>query len=179
MRQFVLAAFCVAPLLAANAQAPAAPDTAARRAAMQRLAFLEGDWAGPATAMLREGPMPFQQTEWVRFKLGGQILVVEGVGRVLTNGTPGDTTFNAFAIIDWTPDRGYRLRSTTREGRSGEFPLEVSDSGFVWSMPAPGGQVRYTMRLTPAGEWHEVGEYLREGAPAVKAIEMKLRRVTP
>ncbi|HEX7123901.1 MAG TPA: hypothetical protein VF178_16105 [Gemmatimonadaceae bacterium] len=176
MRRFVLAVLIGAPIVALDAQAPAAPDTAARRAAMQKLAFLAGDWVGPATANMPGGPLRMQQTEWVRYKLGGQILVVEGVGRLLAGETPGDTVFNAFAIVDWTPQHGYRMRSTTLEGRSGEFPLEVSDSGFVWATSAQGGRVRYTMRLTPAGEWHEVGEYLREGAPAIKVIEMRLKR---
>jgi hypothetical protein len=167
------------PFALASAQ-PAAPDTAARRKAMEKLAFIAGDWAGEASAMM--GPNNFTrmwQTEWVRYKLNGQILVVEGVARRLAAAGLADTAFAAWATIDWAPERGYVMRSTTLEGRTGEFPLEVSDSGFVWNFTFPAGRVRYTMRLTPAGEWYERGEYTRDGTQWFPTMQMRLKRAAP
>jgi YD repeat-containing protein len=89
---------------------------------------------------------------------------------------PDDTAFNAWAVLDWTPERGYLMRSNTLDGRYGEFAVQLSDSGFVWGTQFPGGQIRYTMRLTPAGEWHEQGEYTRDGTRWFPTVEMRLRR---
>jgi hypothetical protein len=159
---------------------PAMVDTAARRKAMEKLAFLVGDWGGEATAMVAGGQqLKMWQVEWVRPKLKGQILAVEGMGRRLLAGGPADTLFNAWATIEWTPEKGYMMKSTTMDGRSGEFPLTVSDSGFVWGIDIPsGGKVRYTMRLTPAGEWSENGQYTRDGTTWYPVMDMRLKRTT-
>ncbi len=153
-------------------------DTAARRRAMDKLSFLVGDWGGEATAMVGQGQqLRMWQSEWVRPKLKGQILAVEGTGRRLLAGGPADTLFNAWATIEWTPEKGYVMRSTTMDGRGGEFPLAVTDSGFTWGFEVPaGGRVRYTMRLTTAGEWSEFGEYTRDGSQWFPVMSMRLQR---
>jgi len=164
------------PLVAqANVQTP--PDTAARREAMARLAFLVGEWSGEAT--YHGGPgdsQTLRQTESVQWKLGRQMLLIEGVGRRLTDGEVGDTAFDALATIDWLPDRGYAMRSTTLEGRQATFTLTLSDHGFTWGWEVAGGRVRYTMELTSEGEWHERGEFSRDGEQWQRFIEMRLRR---
>jgi hypothetical protein len=157
---------------------PAQVDTAARRRAMDKIAFLVGDWAGEATAFVAGGQqMRMWQSEWVRPKLKGQILAVEGMGRRLLAGGPADTLFNAWATIEWSPDKGYMMKSTTLDGRSGEFPLTVTDSGFTWGIELPAGaRVRYTMRLTTSGEWSEFGEYTRDGSQWLPVMNMRLKR---
>jgi hypothetical protein len=146
---------------------------------MERLAFLVGEWAGPAWYQTGPGGRDsLWQTEDVRFKLRGQILLVEGVGRRGRPGSLGDTAFNAVAVLDWLPARGYAMRSHTLDGRGGTFPLEVSDSGFVWGFDVAGGKVRYTMRLTPTGEWHERGDFSRDGDRWFPTFEMRLRRTS-
>jgi hypothetical protein len=152
-------------------------DTAARRDAMARLAFLVGDWEGIAWHQTPTQRDSLWQTERVRYKLRGQILLIEGLGRRWTGtATPGDTAFNAVAIVDWLPERSYAMRSHTLDGREGTFPIEVSDSGFGWGVEFPGGRIRYTMRLTPAGEWSERGEFSRDGERWFPTFEMLLRR---
>lgn len=168
----IVAAAVTTPVLSQQAAA----DTAARRAAMDRIAFMAGDWAGDAWAMLGPGQrLELRQTEWVRRKVGGHVMLVEGLGRRLTDGAPRDTVFNAVATVDWLPERGYVMRSFTLEGQQGEFPLEVSDSGFVWGFDVQGGRIQYTMRLTPEGQWHERGEFIR-GEQAFPIFEMRLTR---
>ncbi len=59
------------------------PNIEAQRAAMQKLAFLIGDWSGEASVL--RGPGQFvdlAQTEHAEFKLDGLILMIEGVGRL-------------------------------------------------------------------------------------------------
>jgi hypothetical protein len=171
-----LAALVVPGTAAAQAQGALA-DSSARRVAMDRLSFLEGDWTGDA--WVAQGPgrrLELRQEESVRRKVGGQILLVEGVGRRLTDGVPGDTAFNAVGVIDWAPDGGYRMRSYILSGQRGDFPLTLADSGFAWGYDQPRGRVRYTMRLTPEGRWHEVGEYSPDGQRWFPVFEMTLTR---
>lgn len=175
-------ALAVAPFASAAAQAPPQVDTAAKRRAMEKLSFLVGDWQGEAMAVTGPGrQVRVWQTEWVRPKLKGQILAVEGLGRLLTDTGPTDTLFNAWAVIDWAPDRGYFMRSNVLDGRVGEFPVHVTERGFVWGFEVPGGQVRYSMVLTPQGQWHERGEFSRDGQRWFPSMEMRLDRkaVTP
>lgn len=165
------------PKLAGAQGAPALPDTAARRSAMQRLAFLEGKWSGEASAMIGPGQrVEVVQTESVRYALNGQVMLVEGVGTRLVGGMPRDTVFHAVATIDWAPERGYRMRSYTLAGHYGEFPINVTDRGFAWEMPAPGGKVEYTMKVTDDGTWDERGEYVR-GDQRVEVIRLRVRPV--
>ena len=175
-RLVVVASWLVGSAL--SAQMPAMPDTAAKRKAMDKLAFIVGDWGGEATAMVGRGQqVRVYQTEWVRRKAMGQVIAVEGLGRRLTPGGLTDTLFNAFAVIDWAPERGYFMRSNVADGRYGEFPLTVTDNGFVWGFEIPGGmgRVRYTMTLTD-GLWHEKGEFTRDGTQWFPTMEMSLKK---
>jgi hypothetical protein len=162
----------------AGAQMPAI-DTAAKRKAMEKLSFLVGDWGGEATAMVGRGQqVRVYQTEWVRPKAMGQVIAVEGLGRRLTPGGLTDTLFNAFAVIDWSAERGYFMRSNVADGRYGEFPLTVTDNGFVWGFELPnmpGARVRYTMTLAN-GEWNEKGEFSRDGTQWLPTMEMRLKK---
>ena len=181
MKRVTMMVFVVGTLVGggrAVAQGPAAaPDTTARRTAMERLAFLQGKWSGDATAMIGQGQkVQIRQTESVRYALNGQVMLVEGVGRKLVDGIPGDTLFHAVATIDWLPERGYRMRAYTLSGHFGEFPLNVVDRGFAWEAPAPGGKVEYTMKLTDAGVWDERGDYVR-GDQRYEVIRMLVRPV--
>ncbi|MDH4043226.1 MAG: hypothetical protein OEW06_02115 [Gemmatimonadota bacterium] len=176
IRRFAIAAALATAAAPAWAQMSVA-DSAARREAMTRFAFAEGDWEGPAWYQVAQGQRDtLWQTERIRYKLRSQILLIEGLGRRGTRKTQGDTAFNAVAIIDWLPERGYAMRSHTIDGRVGSFPIEMSDSGFVWGFEVPGGRIRYTMKLTPAGEWNERGEFSRDGERWFPTFEMLLRR---
>ena len=159
------------------ADAQMAPDTAARRAAMDRFAYLVGEWSGDAWAMVGAGQrVEMRQTEIVRRSLGGQVLLIEGIGRRLVNGEPADTTFHAVATMDWEPERGYRMRAYTLVGHAGDFEVRPVEGGFDWTAPAPGGSVLYRMRLTPDGRWDERGEYQR-GDQAYPVVALDLRKI--
>jgi hypothetical protein len=64
------------------AQQPRTPDLNAQRAAMKKLEFLVGKWAGEARMLRGTGdPLVMMQTEEVQYKLDGLVLVIEGVGK--------------------------------------------------------------------------------------------------
>lgn len=179
MVRFIVLA-CLTLLARAAAAQPSASDPAARRQAMQRLAFLVGEWSGDARTTTGPGrTLNVRQTESVRFVLGGQALVIEGVGRELANGVPGDTVFHAFGVLDWRPERGYQLRSMTLEGREGVFPVEVATgepAGISWGFEVAGGRTRFIMRIEPDGTWHERGEFSRDGTQWFPTMELRVRR---
>jgi hypothetical protein len=152
---------------------PVSP-TPALVTAMEKLSFLRGVWAGPASGTGRDGSRyTVTQTERVGPMLGGDVVVIEGRGYK----ADGSTGFNAFAVLSYDPsaDR-YELRSYA-QGHAGTFELKVTPTGFVWETPAgPDAVIRYT--TTVQGErWREVGAYVAQGRPPVPMFEMNLRRV--
>ena len=150
--------------------------------AMRKLDFLIGDWSGEAWyAMGPEGRTESRGTEQVRMKAGGAALMVEG--RFSTVGPDGEerVVHDALGIIAPDPAGGYRIRSFLADGRQGESKLELTEEGFRWELEIPGqGVTRYTMRLTPAGEWVETGEFSRDGGRTwMEFMEMRLVRDEP
>lgn len=158
----LLAVVLAAPVFAAD------PPGQANREAMKKLDFLVGKWKGEATMTL--GPdrkEKFTQTEDVEYRLGGTILVVEGVG---TGKLPGQdkegVVFNAFAVMSYDAQKKeYGVRAYRAEGVSVDGYVKPADKGLVWGFKEPqrGFDIRYTVKITDKGEWHEVGEMSMDG----------------
>ncbi len=158
----------------AYAQMPASPNgSEAQRAAIDRLAFLDGEWRGEATVHSPTGTLTLTQTERVGSMLGGSIKVIEGRGYA----ADGSTQFNAMATVSWDARAGrYGFRSYA-QGYSGDYAFEVTDDGFRWETPAgPNAKIQY-VAVVRDGTWHEVGTYVAEGQPPRQMIETRLRRI--
>ncbi|HEY0104101.1 MAG TPA: DUF1579 domain-containing protein [Brevundimonas sp.] len=171
---FAIAALLIAVPMSAQAQMPASPEgTPAQRAALERLAFMDGEWRGQATIQGPGGATVLTQTERVGPLLGGSIRVVEGRGYA----ADGSTQFNAMAIISWDARaERYGFRSYA-QGFSGDYPFEVTEDGFKWETPAgPNARIHYVAVIRD-GTWHEVGTYVADGQPPRPFIEMRLTRV--
>lgn len=175
-----LAANLAANLAVAGLAAAQSPDPALAAARMKEqsaalapLATMDGEWRGEAWFLDRSGKKTtLVQTERVGSMLDGSVKVVEG------RGFDGDTqVFNAFAAISYDPDKkAFSMRSYTR-GYQGDFPIEVTADGFIWSMPAgPNAQIRYTATIKD-GVWVEKGEYAPNGGKAVQFMELTVKRV--
>jgi hypothetical protein len=140
------------------AQPPRVPDLAAQRAAMKKLGFLIGKWAGEARLLRGPGePAILIQTEEVQYKLDGLILMVEGVGRTKTD---GKLALQALAVVSYDDESGtYRMRAFN-DGRFLETEMKLADNGkgATWGFVA--GQIRSSsvMRITEEGNWTEVHE---------------------
>lgn len=170
----------VAALLAQSAAAFAQPDPAqaeallgAQRAAMARLAAMDGTWRGTATFLLPGGGRrAITQTERIGPFLDGTVKVIEGRGY----DDAGSVAFNALGIVSFDPATSrYTLRSYAH-GRSGDFAFEPTAEGYRWQVPAPGATIRYEATIRD-GELREVGDRLVEGAPPQRFFEMTLRRL--
>lgn len=166
-------ALLTAPCVVA-AQVPAQPaGSEAQRAAMGALDFLDGEWRGEAVITTPGGRMTLTQTERVGSLLGGSIKVIEGRGYA----ADGSTQFNAMAVLSWDERAGrYGFRSWAN-GHTGEYPFERTEDGFRWEIPAgPNAKVQY-VAVVRDGTWHEVGDYVAEGQPPRRIIEMRLTRL--
>lgn len=167
-------------LLSSSAFAAGPPDTAApidaQRKALDLMAPFDGLWRGPAKILTPDGQWrEFTQTERVGPLLGGSVRVVEGRGYR----PDGQMSFNAFAVISFSPrDNRYNFRSYA-QGHAGDFPVELRADGFTWSIPAgPGATIRYSATLKD-GVWNEIGERLAEGKEPLKVFEMTVKKVGP
>jgi hypothetical protein len=183
MRHASFAAAVVAAIMLfspapAAAQHQRGPDTAAQRAAIERLAPLAGRWQGEAQVF-----SPVQrivhQTEEVEPGLNGLVLIINGTGHASADRT-GDPVFRAFAVISYdTRSNQYEVRAYTHEGyattATGAF---LDDGSFRWSF-APGGpvQVRFTIAVDET-TWRELGEIsMDNGATWARTVDLSLRRV--
>ena len=155
------------------------PAGAAARAAMDKLSWIEGEWTGPAWYQMGPRRMNANQSEKLYRAAGGTVLVIHGFGTASDPGVPPNTVVHdAFGVLTWdAASSTYRLRSHVANGSSVETVAEVSDRKIVWGMEIPQyGRMRYTVTLTPAGEWLEIGERSTDGATWTKFMEMTLRK---
>lgn len=174
----ILCCLSVIPSLGGAQWRGAPPEGANARAALAVLAPLVGEWEGDATVMTgaRE-TITVRQHEYVDFGAGSTVLLVRGIGRSLDQATRGETVFEAAASIWYDGDSGkLRMRAHRAEGVSVEPDLEMRPDTLIWGFPVPGGRIRFTIAYSN-NEWHEIGHFLREGAPPVTTVEMRLKKV--
>src|SRR5262245_57778244 len=137
------------------------PDTGRAREAMKALDWMTGVWEGEAS--MRTGPGEARQArgkEILQSKLGGLALLIEGEFYGTYDGALKEPVHQALAVLSYdTARQGYRLKSYTREGRSGEFDARlVGPKSLEWTIPAQGATIRYTISLDDQGNWVERGE---------------------
>ncbi len=150
-----------------------AAQIAAQAKAMKRFERMDGTWRGDAWQVTPAGQrVTMTQTERVGPMLDGSIRVIEGRG-YLAEGVVG---FNAFAVISYDTGSGtYQMRSYA-QGRRGDFTIEPTDDGFVWSIPAGPATIRYTA-VIKGGTWKEIGERVDSAGKVYRFFEMTLERI--
>lgn len=148
---------------------------------MRKLDWMVGEWKGDASIQMGPGkPQQAVQTERVQSKLGGKVLIIEGLGkRKLEDGTAGEVVHDALAVISWDEKaKKYRFDAwTAREGYV-EAWLEAGENGrCAWGFDTPqGAKIRYTLSHDDTGQWREIGEYSRDGNQYTKFFEMTLQK---
>jgi hypothetical protein len=146
----------------AGASGQAGRPSAAHLEAMNKLSFLIGEWKGEGWTEFVPGQRRTSPiTENVQPRLGGAILLVEGLGKAKVPGKQEEVvTHNAVGIISYDGHaKLYRVRSYLLDGRSVDAEASFTDEGFQWRFQAPGGtSIRYTVKLNDKGEWYERGD---------------------
>ena len=143
---------------------------------MAKLDWLKGDWKG--NGWMVRGPSDrkeFNQTETVRGRLNDLVIIIEGHGRSTEDGT---TIHHALAFVSYdVGEKKFRVRAFTGEGGQVDTEGKAGEKQFVWGFEVPGrGEIRYTVRLTAKGEWHEIGEFSADGTNWNKFLEMTLEK---
>lgn len=134
---------------------------------MRKLDYLLGEWKGEASVRMGPGkPEHVLQTEVVQSKLGGKVLVINGLGkRKLEDGSAGEVVHEALAVISFdAATQKYRFDAwTARDGYVAAW-IEPGDRKATWGFDTPqGGKIRYTITINEKGEWREIGEFSRDG----------------
>jgi hypothetical protein len=163
---------CIALLIPCRAQLPRVPDLEAQRAAMKKLSFQVGRWAGEAHLLRGPGePVVLIQTEKAEYKLNGLILVVEGVGRRKTD---GKLALQAFGMVSYDDERGtYRMRAFN-DGRFLETEIKLMENGkgITWGFDLGPIRTSSVMRITKEGDWTELTEITVGSQPPSKYMEL-------
>ncbi len=147
---------------------------------MKKVEFLVGNWQG-------EGWMEFAPgdrrkslvTESVQTKLGGRVLIIEGLGKAkLPNRAEEVVVHQAFAFLyyDQTAKR-YAMRAFLANGNAVDAETNYQDGVFQWALQIPQGKVRYKIKLNDQGQWFEVGEISQDGKTWRQFFEMTLSRL--
>jgi hypothetical protein len=170
--------FRFALLLAAVPATAQPPSTSvvAQREAMTKLAFLLGQWSGPATIVRGPGePLHLTQTEDVQLKLDGLLILIEGNSRT----DDGRTVFRALATITYDDAaHTYHFRAYN-DGHYLDTELTVPTNGFSWSFDAGPAHIVNNMHLTSKGEWAETTEAIMGNNPPRKSVDMLLQNQSP
>jgi hypothetical protein len=177
MKKTVALLMLLALPFAAGAQTPGA----AQRAEMKKLDFLLGQWQGEGWIVLGQGERrTFKQTETVQSKLGGLLMVIDGLGKGKVAGAQEEVVVhNAFAVASYDGEKKtFRWRAYRADGLVLDVDAAVGENSLIWGFRSPqGGDIRFTIKLTERGQWNEVGEYSRDGKSWNKFFEMTLQRV--
>ena len=145
---------------------------------MKKLDFLIGDWKGEGWIQMGPGKRSSAlQTEKVTSRAGGKVLLIEGLGRrKMENGTAGEVVHDAIALVAWDKTKKtYRFDAHAAQQESVDTTIDLTaPKTLVWGFDTPQGKVRYTIKLTPKGEWYEVGDWSADGKAWTKFFEMTL-----
>ena len=156
---------------------PRSPDVEAQRAAMKKLSFLIGRWAGEASLLRAPNQyVDLSQTEEAQFKLDGLVLMIEGVGHTKSDGKPA---LQGLGLISFDDESGtYHMRAFNN-GRwlESEIKLAAEGNGMKWGFTLGEVKTNSVMRLNEKAEWTEHAELTVGTRPPQKLLELTVRRV--
>lgn len=160
---------------------PAQDAAAVQREAMKKLEAWVGQWQG--SGWIVDGPSrnrhEFTITETIQSKLGGRVLLVEGLGKGKDPKTGAEIdTHNTLAVLSYDEKvQIYRFRTHEANGRTLDVEAKPIDGGLEWGFrdETRGATIRFTVHLD-GNRWHEVGEATRDGKTWHKFLEMTLQR---
>lgn len=88
---------------------------------------------------------------------------------------------DALAVLSYNAAaERYDFRAYQADGTAVNADAAVVDGSLVWSFkpdPAAPASIRYTIGVSDAGDWHEVGEFSSDGQAWGQFFEMTLQRV--
>lgn len=155
-------------------QLPRAPDTESQRAAMKKLSFLAGRWAGEARILRGGGEsLELVQTEVAEYKLDGLVLMIEGVGRHKVDGKAALQTLGTISYDD--EFRTYHMRAYN-DGRYLETEVKLADDGkaMMWGFALGEIKTSSVLRIDEMGDWTELHEITIGSQAPRKFMEVRV-----
>ena len=141
---------------------------------MKKLSFLVGKWSGEARILRSAGePIEMKQTEQAEYKLGGLLLIIEGVGR---NKSDGKAALQALGVISYDDHVGeYRMRAFN-DGRYMETKLKLVATGkaLTWGFVVGDVRTSSVLRINDKGDWTELHEITIGSQPTRKFMELRV-----
>ena len=107
--------------------------------AMKKLDFLVGEWKGEGWTEFIPGQRKTSPiAESVQTKLGGMVLLVEGIGKTKVPGKQEEViVHNALGILSYDEKaKTYRMRSHIATGQTTDAEAKFTDGGFQWGFQA-------------------------------------------
>jgi hypothetical protein len=167
-------------LLLMPVAALAQTQNASSSAEMKKLEFLTGEWKGEGWIEFGPGQRrTFVETELVQSKIGGQVLLIEGLGKSKAPGQEKEIIIhNAMAMICYDAKlKQLRFRAYQAGGRNVESEAKAANGALEWGLEESGRTMRFIIKLDDAGRWFEIGEVSMDGKQWRKFFEMTLQRV--
>jgi hypothetical protein len=164
----------MALLVPPMAQTPRIPDTDVQRAAMKKLDFLVGKWAGQARVLRGSGePLELVQTEEAQYKLDGLIMIIEGIGRSKAN---GKVALQALGVVSYDDATGTYHMHAYNDGRYMETEVRLTEDGkgITWGFALGEIKTSSVQRINDKGEWTELTEITIGSQPAGKYMELSV-----
>lgn len=149
-----------------RASTPVNPELAAAQQAMDRAAFLIGEWEGDGWVMMGPGPRStFRQTESITAAANRTAIMIRGEGSARDSSSgQWQVVFQAAAILTYDAvTKRYSMLSAGGSGRALTMEPEIRDNGLTWGFEAPGARIRYVINITPDGRFVETGEMSPDG----------------
>ena len=142
---------------------------------MKKLSFLIGKWSGEARILRGSGePLELIQTEEAQYRLGGLVLMIEGIGRSKSD---GKVVLQALGIVSYDDEAAaYRLRAYN-DGRYLETDVRLGEDGkgIMWGFALGEIKTSSVLRVNENGEWTELTEMTIGSQPPRKFMELWVR----
>ena len=123
-------------------------------------------------------PLELTQTENAQYKLDALVLLIEGTGRVVSD---GKAVIQAMATISYDDEaKLYRMRAYNN-GRYMETEVKLAESGKGLAWGFTFGQIKTssTLGINDKGEWTEAGDITIGSQPPRKFLELTVHREAP
>ncbi len=180
MRYFRSVGFGLAILILSTLTAQAQVGASTSKADLKKLDFMIGEWKGGGWMEYTPGQRrAFTGTETVESKLDGAVIQVEGLHKAKQPGSDKEAVIHhALGILSYDEQaKLYRFHAWLASGRYTEAEVKLIESGWQWGYADPrGATVRFTIRITEKGDWHETGEVTMDGKTWRQFFEMNMRR---
>jgi len=166
---FALAAMGIIAGIAQSQQPPEALPPA------EAMSHMLGRWQGEGWRVAPGGDrQTFRITETLTPQAGGQAVAITGIGETGPLDDPV-IVHHAYAMIWREPDGSYRMRSVVSQGYTQEMAVEISQTGYIWTLEAGPAVIRYESAVED-GVWIETGTQTLPSGETRQIHEMRLER---